>query len=99
LLQNVPLEAAHLFDLNAAILGWLLATVQLEKAASAAQWFWLKFLPFFINRTCRQSQEEIKSLQEKNEMLRARIRELESSAKRKAIFLGSPLPVQQCLPK
>jgi len=42
-LQNVPLEAAHLFDLNAAILGWLLTTVQLEKAASAAQWFWLKF--------------------------------------------------------
>ncbi len=30
----VPLDAAHLFDLNAAILGWLLLAV---KAASAAQ--------------------------------------------------------------
>ncbi len=36
-MQNVPLEAAHLFDLNPAILGWLLAAVQPEKAASAAQ--------------------------------------------------------------
>jgi hypothetical protein len=27
-MQIVPLEAAHLFDLNAAILGWLLAAVQ-----------------------------------------------------------------------
>jgi hypothetical protein len=35
-MQNVPLEAAHLFDLNAAILGWLLAAVQTKKAASAA---------------------------------------------------------------
>jgi hypothetical protein len=37
LLQIVPLEAAHLFDLNTAILGLLLAAVQPEKAASAAQ--------------------------------------------------------------
>jgi hypothetical protein len=36
-MQIVPLDAAHLFDLNAAILGWLLAAVQPEKAASAAQ--------------------------------------------------------------
>ena len=28
LMEIVPLEAAHLFDLNAAILGWLLAAVQ-----------------------------------------------------------------------
>jgi hypothetical protein len=35
LMQIVPLEAARLFDLNAAILGWLLAAVQPEKAASA----------------------------------------------------------------
>jgi hypothetical protein len=27
----VPLDAAHLFDLNAAILGWLLAAVQPQK--------------------------------------------------------------------
>jgi hypothetical protein len=39
-MQNVPLEAAHLFDLNAAILAWLLAAVQPEKAFSAAQlWY------------------------------------------------------------
>ncbi len=30
-MQIVPLEAAHLFDLNAAILGWLLAAVQPKK--------------------------------------------------------------------
>jgi hypothetical protein len=30
-MQIVPLEAAHLFDLNAAILGWLLAPVQPKK--------------------------------------------------------------------
>ncbi len=30
-MQIVPLEAAHLFDLNAAILGWLLAAAQPEK--------------------------------------------------------------------
>jgi hypothetical protein len=29
LMEIVPLEAAHLFELNAAILGWLLAAVQL----------------------------------------------------------------------
>jgi hypothetical protein len=36
-MQIVPLEAAHLFYLNAAILGWLFAAVQPEKAASASQ--------------------------------------------------------------
>jgi hypothetical protein len=30
-MQIVSLEAAHLFDLNAAILGWLLAAVQPKK--------------------------------------------------------------------
>jgi hypothetical protein len=30
-MQIVPLEAVHLFDLNAAILGWLLAAVQPKK--------------------------------------------------------------------
>jgi hypothetical protein len=30
-MQIVPLEAAHLFDLNAVILGWLLAAVQPKK--------------------------------------------------------------------
>jgi hypothetical protein len=30
-MQIVSLEAAHLFDLNAAILGWLLAEVQPKK--------------------------------------------------------------------
>ncbi len=35
-MQNVPLDAAHLFDLNAAILGLLLAAVKPEKAASVA---------------------------------------------------------------
>ncbi len=30
-MQIVPLEAAHLFDLNAAILGWLLAAAQPKK--------------------------------------------------------------------
>jgi hypothetical protein len=30
-MQIVPLEAAHLFYLNAAILGWLLAAVQPKK--------------------------------------------------------------------
>jgi hypothetical protein len=35
-MQNVPLDAALLFDLHAAILGWLLAAVQPKKAASAA---------------------------------------------------------------
>jgi hypothetical protein len=37
LMQNIPLDAAYLFDLNAAILGKLLAAVQPEKSASAAQ--------------------------------------------------------------
>jgi hypothetical protein len=32
----VPLEAALLFDLHAAILGWLLAAIQPKKAAPAA---------------------------------------------------------------
>jgi hypothetical protein len=32
LMQNVPLDAALLFDLRAAILGWLLAAVQPKKA-------------------------------------------------------------------
>jgi hypothetical protein len=32
-MQNVPLEAALLFDLNAAILGWLLAAVQPKKSS------------------------------------------------------------------
>ncbi len=36
LMQNVPLDAAHLFDLIAAILGLLLAVVKPEKAASVA---------------------------------------------------------------
>ncbi len=36
-MQNVPLEAAHLFDFNTDILGSLLAAVQPEKAASAAK--------------------------------------------------------------
>ncbi len=31
LMKIVPLEAAHLFDLKAAILGWLLAAVQPKK--------------------------------------------------------------------
>ena len=31
LMQIVPLEAAHLFDLNTAILGWLLAALQPKK--------------------------------------------------------------------
>ncbi len=31
LMQNVPLDAALLFDLRAAILGWLLAAVQLPQ--------------------------------------------------------------------
>jgi hypothetical protein len=35
-MQNVPLDSAHLFDLNAAILGLLLAAVKPEKAASVA---------------------------------------------------------------
>ncbi len=35
-MQNVPLDAALLFDLHAAILGWLLAADQPKKAASAA---------------------------------------------------------------
>jgi hypothetical protein len=35
-MQNVPLDAALLFDLRAAILGWLLAAVQPKKAASGA---------------------------------------------------------------
>jgi hypothetical protein len=30
-MQIFPLEAAYLFDLNTAILGWLLAAVQPEK--------------------------------------------------------------------
>jgi hypothetical protein len=30
-MQIVPLEAAHLFDLNAAILGWLIAAVKPKK--------------------------------------------------------------------
>jgi hypothetical protein len=34
-MQIVPLEAAHLFDLNAAILGWLLAAVLLKKQQSS----------------------------------------------------------------
>jgi hypothetical protein len=37
-MKIVPLEAAHLFDLNAAILGWLFAAVQPQKAASAAHY-------------------------------------------------------------
>jgi hypothetical protein len=45
LMQNVPLDAAHLFDLNAAILGWLLPAVQPEEAASAAQTYTLLVLP------------------------------------------------------
>jgi hypothetical protein len=36
-MQNVSLKAALLFDLQAAILGWLLAAVQPKKAASPAQ--------------------------------------------------------------
>jgi hypothetical protein len=35
--QNRRIWAALLFDLHAAILGWLLADVQPKKAASAAQ--------------------------------------------------------------
>jgi hypothetical protein len=30
-MQIIPLEAAHFFDLNAAILGWLLDAVQPKK--------------------------------------------------------------------
>jgi hypothetical protein len=36
-MKNVPFDAALLFDLHAAILGWLLGAVQTIKAASVAQ--------------------------------------------------------------
>jgi len=36
-MKNVPLDAALLFDLHTAILGWLLGSVQSKKAASMAQ--------------------------------------------------------------
>jgi hypothetical protein len=49
LMQNVALDAALLFGLNAAILGWLLAAVQPKKAASGTLLIFL-FLWFHISK-------------------------------------------------
>jgi hypothetical protein len=40
-MQIVPLEAAHLSDLNAAILGWLLAAGQPEKSFRSTKTNWV----------------------------------------------------------
>jgi hypothetical protein len=45
-MQVVPLEAAQLFDLNAAILGWLLAAVKPKKQHLRA---YIPSVPFFIS--------------------------------------------------
>jgi hypothetical protein len=60
-MQIVPLEAAHLFELNAAILGWLLAAVQPKKQLPRHQSIILGKFSFrkhlhILSRVAKQSQ-------------------------------------------
>jgi hypothetical protein len=47
-MQIDPLEAAHLFDLNAAILGWLLAAVQPQKQLDLDLFICVKKFEFYL---------------------------------------------------